>query len=197
MTRRRGAAVLVVVVVCSTALAGCRNVRGVARARQAVEEAGYRDVDVSFGSGGGVDVVKVDAFRPDGAPDPVAVAGAVWGSLPLRFDRMRVAVSGPSGTATAVYDHDQLRARFGPREPGLDRRQVGDAVVTSGLKLFLALSVAALLSVALVVAMTLAVVRAARGQRRRAADGDDQAGAEPSDVLGVPDEAEGPEAIPS
>jgi hypothetical protein len=197
----RPAAVLASLALCAAALTGCRNVRGVAETRRAVEQAGYRDVAVSFGSGGGIDVVRVDASTPAGSAQPGGppddVAAAVWRTLPLRFDRLRVSVKGPGRTVGTVYDHGGLAAMLGPRAQGLDRRQVGDAVVTSGLKLLLVLSVAALASVGLVVAMVLLVMRTARGQLRRPTAAGAQAGAEPSDGAGVPGEAEGPEAIPS
>jgi predicted small secreted protein len=202
---RRAAAVVTAVALCAVGVAGCRNVRGVGQTRRSLEQAGYRDVEVSFRSGGGIDLVRVDASRPPGTgqPDrpPDEAAGAVWRTLPLRFDRLRVSVHGPSGTVGRVYDHAELVALFGPRQPGLDRRQVGDAVVTSGLKLFAALSVAAILSVGLVVAMVVLVVRTTRRARRRPTGdhqaGDDQDGEEPSAGLGVPGEADGPEAMPS
>lgn len=157
------------------ALAGCSNVRGVAATRDALEEVGYRDVEVSFRSGAGIDLVRVEAVPVDGsAPDQQRVevaAGAVWRSLPMRFDRLQLAISGPGFTIGAVYGYDDLAALFGARAHGLDYRQVGDQVVAGGLKLVVLLSIGALLSVALVVGLALFSLRNVR-RRRSAARGE-------------------------
>jgi len=159
-------------VACVLALVGCGNVRGVDSVRSALAEAGYGDVAVSFRSGGGIDLVRIDASAV-AAPDSRRLdqgAAAVWSSLPFRFDRLRLSVTAPDGAADATYGYEQLAQLLGPRPAGLDRRQVGDEVVVSGLKLVVLLSVGALLSVGLVLAVVLFALRNVR-RRRRGADG--------------------------
>ncbi|MDQ2825825.1 MAG: hypothetical protein M3Y04_02475, partial [Actinomycetota bacterium] len=205
------------------ALAGCRNVRGVAEVRTALGQAGYGDVTVSFRSGGGIDLVRIDATAAQ-APDDQRMqqgAAAVWSSLPFRFDRLRLSVTAPERAVDVTYSYEQLAGLFGPRPPGLDRRQVGDEVVVSGLKLVVLLSVGALLSVGLVLGLTLFALRNVRRRRRRLPDdgslpislfGEPEPEADdPSQTVGASpaagaslavepsptSEAEGPEAIPS
>ena len=176
------------------ALAGCGRAEGVADTRRALEGAGFTEVDVTVRSGGGIDVVRVDA--QGGEPD--RAAEVVWDTLPVRFDQLLVAL----GPSAASYGYENLVERFGARNPDLDRKQVSDQVVRDGLDLMLWLTLAALLSVGGVVALGLLVLRAARRTRRPAA-GDQAEG--PASGLGD-DEAsptagasatEGPEAIPS
>lgn len=203
----RAAAALVL---CGLALAGCRNVRGVAPTRQALEQAGYRDVEVSFRSGGGIDLVRVDAVPATGTPPDEqglrAAGEAVWRTLPLRFDQLHVSVRAPGAVVGTTFGYEELSRLFGAREPGLDRRQVGDEVVESGLKLVVLLSIGALLSVGLVVGLTLFALRNVRRRRsaaRRSEDQDQADGDGSFPALGDPSPtagasaAEGEEAMPS
>ncbi|MDQ6724847.1 MAG: hypothetical protein M3066_01525 [Actinomycetota bacterium] len=155
-------------VAAALALGGCRNVHGAAEVSSALGQVGYGDVDVSFRSGGGIDLVRIDATTA-AAPDDQRLrqaAAAVWSTLPFRFDRLRLSVTAPERVVDATYGYEQLTGLFGPRPAGLDRRQVGDEVVVSGLKLVVLLSVGALLSVALVLALTLFALRNVRRRRR-------------------------------
>ena len=198
----------VVVALVGLALAGCSNVRGVAATRDALEQVGYRDVDVDFRSGGGIDLVRVDAVPVDGAPPDQqrieVAAGEVWRTLPLRFDRLQLSIQVPGYTGGAIYSYEDLAGLFGARPQGLDRRQLGDEVVASGLKLVVLLSIGALLSVGLVVALTLFALRnvrrrrsAARGEAGQAeGDGSFPGLAEASPTAGA-SAAEGEDAIPS
>ena len=161
-----------VAVACCVLLAACSGARGVPATRHALERVGYREVDVSFRSGGGIDLVRVDAVAATGDLEPGAAA--VWATLPLRFDRLHLSVDAPDRAAGATFTYEQLTALFGPRAPGLDRRQVGDEVVESGLKLVVLLSAGALLSVGLVVGLTLFAVGKVRRRRRSPAREDDQ-----------------------
>jgi len=160
---------MAIVLVCAALVSGCRGTPGAAAARVALEQAGYADVEISFRSGGGIDLVRIDASAPGEAPGEERLqqgAAAVWRSLPFRFDRLRVAVIAADRTADATFSYERLTALFGPRPPGLDRRQVGDEVVMSGLKLVILLSVGALVCVALVMALTLFALRKVRRRRR-------------------------------
>jgi hypothetical protein len=155
---RLGAAVLAA---GALALAGCGNARGVADTRRALERTGYEEVDISLRTGGGIDVVRVDAGPPAVAPPAEVAAEVVWRTLPVRFDQLVVAL----GPQPATFGYEALSGRFGPRDPALDRRQIGEEVVESGLKLMLLLSAGALVSVGAVVGTGLLVLRAARRAR--------------------------------
>lgn len=158
---------LAAVLACATALAGCRNVHGVAAVRSALADAGYSAVEVSFRSGGGIDLVRIDADAAN-VPDDVRLqqgAAAVWATLPFRFDRLRFSVRADGRVVDATYGYAELSQLLGPRPAGLDRRQVGDEVVVSGLKLVVLLSVGALLSVGLVLGLTLFGLRNVRRRR--------------------------------
>ncbi len=192
---RRAALVLLVLVTT----AACGRAEGVADTRRALEGAGFTEVDVGVRSGGGIDVVRVDAQ----GDDPDRAAEVVWDTVPVRFDQLVVTLgpgSGNSGPSGSSYGYQTLVERFGPRDPDLDRKQLSDEVVRDGLDLMLLLSLAALLSVGGVVALGLLLLRTARRVRGDQAEGpasgpgDDDA----SPTAGASaTEAEGPEAIPS
>jgi hypothetical protein len=88
-----------------------------------------------------------------------------WTTLPVRFDQLVVAL----GDRTTSFTYLDLAGRFGPRDPSLDRKQVDEQVVRSGLQLMLLLSAGAMLSVGVVVAIGLVALRAARRGRRQLA----------------------------
>lgn len=140
-------------------LVGCGRAQGVTDTRRALEGAGYADVDIDLRAGSGIGVARV-AAAPGGPPADTA-AGVVWRTLPVRFDQLIVAV----GDASTPFSYEELAGRFGPRDPSLDGKQVDEQVVRSGLRLMLALSAGAILSVALVVVTGLAVVRATKRAR--------------------------------
>jgi hypothetical protein len=204
-------------------LSACGRAEGLRDTERALEGAGYGDVEITVRSGGGLDVVRVDAT----GIDPERATRIVWTTLPVRFDQLVVTLgpsgplsgrtgpsgplsgrtgpsgprSGRTGSEVSTASYESLAGRFGPRDSGLDRKQVSDQVVRDGLDLMLLLSLAALLSVAGVVALGLLVVRTAR--RNRAAPEDQAEG--PISGLGADSPtagdsaaaAEGPEAIPS
>ena len=188
-------------------LAACGRAEGVADTRRALEGAGYTEVDVGVRSGGGFDVVRVDAQ----GGDPDRAAEVVWDTLPVRFDQLVVTLgpsgprSGSSGSGASSYGYQTLVERFGPRDPDLDRKQLSDQVVRDGLDLMLLLALAALLSVGGVVTLGLLLLRTARRGPRPAARADQAEGptSPPGDEEASPTagasatEAEGPEAIPS
>ena len=155
---------LVAIMAATVVLAGCGRAEGVADTRRALERAGYRDVDVTLRTGGGIGVARVEAAAADAPPTDTA-AQVAWTTLPVRFDQLVVAL----GDQTAAFSYEDLAGRFGPRDPSLDRRQIDEQVVKSGLKLMLLLSGAALLSVGVVVVTGFMALRASR--RARAAAG--------------------------
>jgi hypothetical protein len=191
---RRG----LVLVLALVALAGCGRTQGVADTRRALERAGFGEVDISLRTAAGLAVATVEA---DGLEAPPAdqAAEVVWATLPLRFDQLVVVL----GDQTASFSYETLAGQLGPRDPSLDRRQVDEEMVESGLELMLLLSIAGLLSLGAVVGVGLTMVRAAR--RRRAPRAGPPAGqAEgPTSGLGADSSdgasavADGPEAIPS
>ena len=193
---------VLVVLLAIGLLAGCSRAQGVADTRRALERTGYRDVDVSLRTGGGIGVARVEAAAGTLGHGPAAEVA--WDTLPVRFDQLIVAL----GTETEAFSYQELAGRFGPRDPSLDGRQVDEEVVESGLRLMLLLSAGALLSVGAVVTIALLALRAGRrarshDARRRAWRGARQAEG-PTSGLGaasltaeVPVESEGDEAIPS
>jgi hypothetical protein len=171
---------------------GCGRTQGVADTRRALERAGFGDVDISLRSAAGIAVATVEADGLDSPPADLA-AEVVWGTLPLRFDQLVVVLRGQ----TAPFSYQTLAGQYGPRDPSLDRRQVDEEMVESGLELMLLLSVAGLLSVGAVVGVGLAMVRATRRRGRDQAEGPISGLGADSATGGASAVAEGPEAIPS
>jgi hypothetical protein len=184
--RRRSTAVMLLLVVVLT---GCGRAQGVSDTEDALERAGYRDVEVSLRTGGGIGVARVEAAP--GGPPPERAAELAWRLIPVRFDQLVVAVDSQAES----YGYEDLVARFGPRDPSLDRRQIDEDVVRDGLELMLLLALGALLSVGLVVALAVGALRAARRVRGQEAGPTSGLG-EGSLTLGASETAEGDE-IPS
>jgi hypothetical protein len=157
-TRRRAGVALLAAVLL---VAGCGRAQGVTDTRRALEGAGYREVEVTLRTGGGIGVARVEAAAKD-APPTERAAEVAWATLPVRFDQLVVAL----GDQSASYSYEELAGRFGRRDASLDRRQVDQEVVESGLKLMLLLSGAAILSVGAVVVTGLLALRAGRRARR-------------------------------
>lgn len=155
MRRRRLALALAAALV----LAGCGRAEGVRDTRRALEDAGYRNVDIDLRTGAGLGVARVDAAP--GGPAVETAAGVVWRTLPVRFDQLIVTL----GDQVSTFGYEELAGQFGPRDSSLDGKQVDEQVVRSGLRLMLLLSAGALLSVGFVVVTALAVVRATKRAR--------------------------------
>jgi hypothetical protein len=191
---RRAAALGLAAAVVGLALGGCGQAEGVAETRTALERSGFGAVDVSLRSSGGIDVARVDA-APAAATPAERAAEVVWATLPVRFDQLVVTI----GDRTALFGYEALAARFGPRDPSLDRRQISEEVVEDGLRLMLVLLVAGLLSVSVVVAGLSLVRGAGRAGRERPAQagGASWAPDDTSPTAGEAGDSEGPEAIPS
>ena len=158
MTRR---ATVLALVATALLLGACARAQGMADTRRALEQAGYRGVDVSLRTAGGIGFAEVKASTADAQP-PEQAAGVIWTTLPVGFDRLVVVL----GDQTASFGYEDLEGRFGPRDPSLNRRQIDEEVVESGLKLMLLLTAGAVLSVGVVVALGLGALRAARRGRR-------------------------------
>jgi len=151
---------LVAVAACALAVAGCGRAQAVADTRRALERAGYRDVEISLRTGGGIGVARIDA-APQGAPPADAAAEVAWDTLPVRFDQLIVA----AGAEVATFSYEDLERRYGPRQSSLDGRQIDQEVVERGLKLMLVLSGAAILSVGAVVVTGAMAFKAAKRAR--------------------------------
>ena len=110
--------------------------------------------------------------RPPSVENPDASAAeaarVVWTSFPLRFDLVRVELLGTtldSGTAVTTYTYSEMAEIFGPRDPELDEKELGDDVVRAGLGVAIVLVVGGLLFTA---AIVLAIIFGVRASRRRA-----------------------------
>ncbi|HTJ77320.1 MAG TPA: hypothetical protein VL337_18335 [Acidimicrobiales bacterium] len=103
-------------VLCGLGLAGCGGGADYRASRRALERAGYRSVSVTVRSGAGLVVARVDGHPPGGA-SPDDAAATVWRTLPVRFDQLVL----DTVPAHPSYRYQDLVARFGPRDPSLDR----------------------------------------------------------------------------
>ena len=125
-------------------LAGCGAVTTLIDTTQALRDAGYQSVSVSFhlGSGDEVDVsVKVSA--PATTADVEAVARVVWNKFHERFQWLHVTVHGSAGTtAFRVYAYSDLVTMFGPRNPAWDRTTISSATTRLGAYVIAGLVVA-------------------------------------------------------
>lgn len=101
-------------------LAGCGGGGGgseFAATRRALEGTGYRSVSITVRSGGGVVLATVAARPPDETAVADTAAEIVWRTLDVRFDRVALAVA----PTVPIFSYDELAARFGPRDPSLER----------------------------------------------------------------------------
>jgi len=161
---------VVLVVLGVVLLAACTTVRGLLDTEQALEGAGYTQVDVGFDSNNGFDQVEI-TLLPDGtetSADEQAerAAEVVWTTFPLRFDLLRIELLGRFEGEATTYTYGEMAEIFGPRDPGLDDKELSDDVVRAGLGIAIVLAVGGLLFLAAVV---LAIVFGVRASRRRKA----------------------------
>jgi hypothetical protein len=141
-------------------LAACGRVQGVDATKRALQTAGYRNVHISLDSIGGLGLAKVEASAA-GAPPAERAAELTWKTLRVRFYTLSIVLDGVSH----LFVYEELQRRFGDRDPALDRRQIDEEVVRSGLRLMLLLTVGAGVSVGVVVAFAVVGVRAVRRAR--------------------------------
>ncbi len=159
-------------------LAGCTTIRGLIDTEEALQEAGFTEVEVDFSSAEGFDQVEI-ALRPasgsalpppsfEGAAADTAEEAAriVWTVFPLRFDLVRIELLGPPDGFVTTYTYSEMAEIFGPRSPELDEKELGDDVVRAGVGVAIVLAVGGLLFLAAVV---LAIVFGVRASRQRAA----------------------------
>lgn len=140
---RRGLLVAVVGALCLL-VAGCSAVTTLIDTSQALRDAGYQSVSVSFhlGSGDEVDVsVKVSATATNA--DAQNVARVVWNKFHERFQWLHVTVHGTGGSSVfRVYEYQDLVTMFGPRNPAWDRSTISSATTRLGAFIVVGLVVA-------------------------------------------------------
>jgi hypothetical protein len=168
---RRGAATGALLAAAVLLLASCTTIRGLIDTEEALEGAGYTEVDVGFDSANGFDRVEVTLRPPsaEGGAEAQAEEAAriMWTSFPLRFDLLRIELLGSfEGPSTTTYTYGEMTEIFGPRPAELDDKELGDDVVRTGVVIAVVLAVGGLLFLG---ALTLAVVFAVRAGRRRKA----------------------------
>ena len=126
----------VLLVGLALALPTCRPLPTAGTTRAALATAGYQVEAISphMGRGGAeVDVQVTSSTNEEG--ETGTVAGIAWTTVPFRFHRLNVTVDQPHGPQQETFTYAQLADRFGPRLPGLDRRDYGQDVgsLTTGL----------------------------------------------------------------
>ncbi len=168
---RRPGAALVVALVGLVALAACSTVRGLLDTERALERAGYTQVDVGFSSANGFDQVEVglvpaptELSEVDADDEAERAAEVVWTVFPLRFDLLRIELLESSDGAVSTFTYGEMDELFGPRDPALDEKALGDDVVRTGVGIAVVLAVGGLLFLG---ALVLAVVLIVRASRRR------------------------------
>jgi hypothetical protein len=161
----------VLVVAVLLLLVGCTTIRGLIDTEQALDRAGFTDVDVNFSTEKGFDRVDVDLRPPprelaDADADAREAATVVWTTFPLRFDLLRLKLLRPGEPDVVTYTYSELEEILGPRPAGLDDKELGDDVVRAGLGIALVLAIGGFL---FLVAVVLAIVLGLRASRRRKA----------------------------
>jgi len=154
----------------SLLLAACTTIRGLIETEEALQQAGYTQVDIGFDSANGFDRVEVAVEPPFGegrAEDEAEQAATVvWTTFPLRFDLLQIELLGPYGGDTTTYTYGEMEEILGPRPAGLDDKAMGDDLVRTGVGIALVLAVGGFL---FMVAVVLAIVLGVRASRRRKA----------------------------
>ena len=93
-------------------LAGCGRAQGVADTRQALERAGYRDVEVTLSTGGGIGVARVEAAAGTLGTGPAAeVLKLAASRLARRTDEMLDALR---GAGALLHDEWTLAQLWSP-----------------------------------------------------------------------------------
>jgi hypothetical protein len=128
---RRRAGLLLALAALGLALAGCSSYPSTGVTPEALGRIGFRPVKLTPGR-----TVRVHlgiASLTQG--DANEAAGVVWTTLPFRFDRLDVTVDAPGGGEEHTFTHAQLTARFGPRDPSLDRRTYSRGILAAAADL--------------------------------------------------------------
>ena len=165
MSRRiRRAALLVLAVVGLALLAGCTTIKGLIDTENALDRAGFTDVDVNASTDNGFDTVEITVRPPaegSAASEAERAAEVVWTTFPLRFDLVRIKLLGPDDTTTS-YTSSEMREIFGPRSPDLDEKELGDEFLKVGVGVAVVLLGGGLFVVGAVVLVIVLAVRSSR-----------------------------------
>jgi hypothetical protein len=153
-------------------LAACTTIRGLIDTEEALQQAGFTDVEVDFSSDNGFDQVEI-AVRPESTElvpeaETEEAARVVWTNFPLRFDLLRIELVGATfdgeTPAATTYTYSEMAEIFGARPPGLDEKELSDDVVKAGVGVLVVLAVGGLL---FTTAVVLAIIFGVRASRRR------------------------------
>lgn len=152
-------------------LAGCGTVSAINDTEKALTDDGFRDVTISFAPTDiEIDRFQMSASRHQDLRGIEAVERAeeiVWNEFPRRFDRLEVRV----GTESGAADRAELEARFGPRDPELDDKSIGDDV-EEGFRLFgigaaIVAGLGVLSCIGVIVLIVVLVTRSSRKRREQ------------------------------
>jgi hypothetical protein len=182
-------------VVCGLGLVGCGGGSGYASTTRALERLGYRNVSVTVRSGGGIVVARVDGRHPEGGSSPDGAAEVVWRTLPVRFDQFVL----DTVPAHPLYRYQDLAARFGPRDPALDRSRPAPGSGRTRSELLGVVVLGAVFAGAGLVAGTVLIRRGLRAGRRQLgqAEGPASGFGTPSPIADGSDTAEEAGEMPS
>ena len=153
--------VVTVAALMAVLLSGCGPITSMYDTQQALRDAGYQSVSVSFNYRN-ADEVKVSVTVNAAPSDTNArdVAGIVWQKFHERFSLLAVTVHGSGPALTRDYSHADLVSLFGPRNSAYDRTSLSSA--TNRLSV-----IAIIVVVVLIAAVVFIVVMVTRGRRRR------------------------------
>jgi hypothetical protein len=162
---KRAIAIAVLMLAAIVALAGCKAVRGLIDTEEALQRAGFENIDITVDDSS-LEMVQVEAEQATPHDNPNdAVAEVVWKEFPFRFDRLNVFVS-PEPSRS--YSREELTGLFGERPPGLDDKSLEDSLRDTGIVVLVVLGIAFLGFLALVALTIVLVVRARRKRRAQA-----------------------------
>lgn len=160
---KRGAALVLVALGLTLALSGCATINALVDTQQALRDAGYQSVHVSFSTSSSVDKLKVSVKVPavPAEADTLSVASVVWHKFHEHFELLDVTVHGTEASVSHEYAFDELVSELGARNPSWDKtsittgtRELGEAIIGT------------LVGIGVVIAVVAIVV--SRRNRRRA-----------------------------
>lgn len=126
---------------------------------------GFQDCSVQLNSSNGRDIVEVTfaghrTLRGEPAID--RAAEIVWDELPLRFDE--IVVTG--GRDTFSMQRQDVEAAYGPRNPALDKRGIGQEIGGSFATVGIIVLIVVVVGTGLLVWLVVWLVRRDRRRRR-------------------------------
>ncbi|HUE58608.1 MAG TPA: hypothetical protein VMO88_03425 [Acidimicrobiales bacterium] len=162
LVRRRFVWPLVAVgAVMAVLLGGCGPITSMYDTQQALRDAGYQSVSVSFNYRNADEVkVSVTVNAAPSATNANDVAGIVWQKFHERFSLLALTVHGSGPALTRDYSYADLVSLFGPRNPAYDRTSLSSATNRLGV-------IAIIVVVVLIAAVVFIVVMVTRRRRRR------------------------------